>query len=374
MSEWTQRADERRERLAFLKGLGAVRTPVKRGLAQALEASWVKEPECAAALGTTPPELVAALAQAELEAYGECLTSECLVSTMACGARPGARPLLGELYTIAEPVAREASKRGHATMQSMSPEVGWNFYDRTAREDALTRIDEEKPFCLILAFPCADWRSAQCVDEGASRLLSARAKSKILVDFAVTVAERQLAAGRHFVVENPTTSRAWKLVRRLSKLTSRKTIYSVNFEQCMLGAKTSSGQPTRKGTRFLTSSREVMLAFQRHRCDRQHEHVWLHGREATNSAVYSRKMASELVSAIERQWSIDCRQLRYEALVTGGIDPKEAAPPDAAPLFTDDFETMTLVLSPRARKNRTWCPRSRLPKPGKPLTESSKTL
>ncbi len=112
MSERTQRADERRERLAFLKGLGEVRTPVKRGLAQALEASLVKELECAAALGTTPPELVAALAQAELEAYGECLTSECLVSTMACGARPGARPLLGELYTIAEPVAREASKRG----------------------------------------------------------------------------------------------------------------------------------------------------------------------------------------------------------------------------------------------------------------------
>ena len=338
MSERTQRADERRERLAFLKALGEVRTPVKRGLAQALEASLVKELECAAALGTTPPELAAALAQAELEAYGECLTSECLVSTMACGARTGARPLLGELYTIAEPVAREASKRGHATMQSMSPEVGWNFYDRTAREDALTRIDEEKPFCLILAFPCADWRSAQCVDEGTSRLLSARAKSKILVDFAVTVAERQLAAGRHFVVENPTTSRAWKLVRRLSKLASRKTMYSANFEQCMLGAKTSSGQPTRKGTRFLTSSREVMLAFQRHRCDRQHEHVWLHGREATNSAVYPRKMASELVSAIERQWSIDCRQLRYEALVTGGIDPKEAAPPDAAPLFTDDFD------------------------------------
>jgi len=70
-------------------------------------------------------------------------------------------PLVPEVYTNSQNVMREAVRRGHKVGTPMSLETGWDFTRSDHRIRAKQMIMEEKPFCLVLAFPCGPFSPLQ---------------------------------------------------------------------------------------------------------------------------------------------------------------------------------------------------------------------
>ena len=113
--------------------------------------------------------------------------------------------LCQEFFTDTERIRLTAEKRGHNTGASKTFRAGWNFYLKAHRDQALAQLDLEKPYLVVLAFPCSPWSSL-------ANLLPPRYKDgvrlrqlrdRVLVEFSVEEAFRQLSKGRHFLIENP---------------------------------------------------------------------------------------------------------------------------------------------------------------------------
>ena len=119
-------------------------------------------------------------------------------------------PLVSEVYTNAQNVMKEARCRGHGVGTAMSLETGWDFLKASHRKAAIAKVKEEKPFCLVLAFPCGPWSPLMNLRPSFD-LAMKRQEGRILLRFALDLAKLQKREGRHFVLENPIPSRAWTL-------------------------------------------------------------------------------------------------------------------------------------------------------------------
>ena len=244
---------------------------------------------------------------------------------------PDREPLVGELYTDTEPVVKLAARRGHTTMPSMTLKTGFDFLLKEDRRAADKQIKQRKPFALVLAFPCGPWSPLMELvvsrdRKRALRLQRRRRKQQTLVDYAVDKALDQLAKGRHFLIENPSRSAAWKKCPRLKRLVDnaeRLGLYLVEMDQCMTGLVGPGGGPHRKRTWILTSSEEVANELVRFQCDgnHQHEHV-IGGKRVTEAAGhYTPIFAEAIVRGFERQREKDFAEM-HEACVAqaGGED------------------------------------------------------
>ncbi len=67
-------------------------------------------------------------------------------------------PLLGEVYSDAEPVTRAAQARGHRTTPTMTLNTGCDFRRKADRDRAFAEVRRLGPFCLVIAFPCTPGR------------------------------------------------------------------------------------------------------------------------------------------------------------------------------------------------------------------------
>ncbi|CAK9054047.1 Teneurin-3, partial [Durusdinium trenchii] len=71
------------------------------------------------------------------------------------------RSLVSEVYTTSQNVMREAERRGHKVGPAMSLDNGWNFLLAEHRSRAMKVLEEEKPYCVVLAFPCGPFSPLQ---------------------------------------------------------------------------------------------------------------------------------------------------------------------------------------------------------------------
>ena len=79
-----------------------------------------------------------------------------------------------------------------------------------------------------------------------------------LLRFALRLAEEQIAGGRHYILENPAGSKAWRL-EEVQKWLKRVEALLVKFDQCQLGLRCcATGLLHMKPTRFATSSQTVI--------------------------------------------------------------------------------------------------------------------
>ena len=98
-----------------------------------------------------------------------------------------------------------------------------------------------------------------------------RADGLELIRFALDLAKLQANAGRHYLLENPLTSAAWKL-EEVQKFLEDMDCYVADFHQCRLGLKGRTGKPHRKATRMVSSSKVLAGNLDGLRCRRDHEH------------------------------------------------------------------------------------------------------
>ena len=217
------------------------------------------------------------------------------------------RLLVSEIYTTAQNVMKEAKRRGHSVGTPMSLENGWNFLREDHREKALQIVREEKPFCLVLAFPCGPFSPLQRLNSKGQETLDARqADGLVLMRFAIQLAQEQINNGRHCILENPRPSQAWHMVE-MRRFLEENDINTAVFDQCRFGLKSLSGGLHKKPTMVASSSSEVVSQLDGVRCMRDHTHVPVLGgsKITAHAGIYPHQLARALVVGIEKQFEKD---------------------------------------------------------------------
>ncbi|CAJ1376426.1 unnamed protein product [Effrenium voratum] len=227
-----------------------------------------------------------------------------------------------EVYTTTKPILREAARRGHRVGSALSLETGWALDRRAARK----LIDQEKPYFLAIAFPCGPWSPLMRLNPAAD-LAQKQAEGLVLIRFAIQLAKDQLLAGRHYLLENPLTSKAWTLPEMV-KFLEEKEAELADFHQCRFGLKNDKGEPHRKATRVATSSPQVREQLHARRCLRDHQHApVLGGAKVTVPAGhYPAPLARAMVKGMEEQFEVDFKAYPHEALAVDGEVEEEEQP------------------------------------------------
>ncbi|CAL1128158.1 unnamed protein product [Cladocopium goreaui] len=237
--------------------------------------------------------------------FWHALTEETFIQPMVFDFESFAvKPFVTEVYTSAENVMKEARKRGHNVGQSMSLETGWNFLDANDRFKAYNKIRDEKPFCVVLAFPCNGFSPLQRLNGlHPERKAERRAIGRELMKFALEIAELQIREGRHVILENPRGSEAWNEPEMLRFLEENE-LYAAIFDQCRFGLKSLSGWLHKKPTRVVSSSSDVAAELDGVTCMRNHPHApVLGGSHVTARAgIYPKPLARAMVRGLEKQF------------------------------------------------------------------------
>ena len=190
---------------------------IKKGQAQLISQAWSKREADRVRVSRSPKEVMEAF---ETDFCEEMLgyvtdTDETFFQSIDLSNVPSATnlseanatespapvgPLVSEIHTAAQNVMREAQRRGHSVCTPMSLENGWNFLREDHREKALKIVREEKPFCLVLAFPCGPFSPLQRLNAKSRDTLEARQEDGlVLMRFAIQLAREQINNGRHCI-------------------------------------------------------------------------------------------------------------------------------------------------------------------------------
>jgi len=158
-------------------------------------------------------------------------------------------------------------------------------------------IRRDRPLVLTVSPPCTLFSIA---NQGPISVRDLEV-AKELMRFAVEMCNLQLKAGRHFVLEQPRTSRAWSL-ESVMKLTITQGVILTDFHQCMYGLTAVDRlgpAPAYKPTRVLSSHPPPAEALTRP-CDGTHRHAHLVGKSAcSRAAQYPRAMCDAILKAVD---------------------------------------------------------------------------
>ena len=213
-----------------------------------------------------------------------------------------------------------AASRSWDVMEPVTLESGWDLSLSKDRALALDYVARERPDVIVAARPGTAFSAMQNLmknHSGYQEKLDLKIKEALpLVEFSARLAEIQVAGGRHFLGENPLTSKAWQTKpgqRMLRMLFPTKTHF------CAHGLKDPEwGMPIKKSTMLVTTSENVSrsLGLQ---CPGGHDHrqiksTWrdLSGRRVNASewcGGYSAEFATNILVAFEKQLKteiLDC--------------------------------------------------------------------
>ncbi len=203
---------------------------------------------------------------------------------------------------------KEAEKRGHRVGTPISWETGYDLRKALDQKAALKIVEKEEPYCLVIAFPCGPFSPLQNLNPNTDpvRLQEKLKDGRALLKFAVKLARLQHKGGRHFILENPLPSAAWK-EPELRDLIEELDCFIAELDQCRFGLVSLRGFPHKKPTRLATSSPSVANKLHGRRCLRQHEHdPVLGGVKVTSRAGhYPGLLAKAMVLGLESQFETE---------------------------------------------------------------------
>jgi hypothetical protein len=137
-----------------------------------------------------------------------------------------------------------------------------------------------------------------------------QAEGRVLVKFAIELAKIQLAGKRHFLMENPGPSEAWKLPEMI-KFLEEHFIHVARFDQCRFGLRSpGSQQPIRKRTRLLHNVPQLCQAFGGAFCQCTVPHRRIEGSEngvqlSSFCETYPPLMVETMLAAIRAEVSVE---------------------------------------------------------------------
>ena len=277
---------------------------IKTGQAQQIAQAWQKHKRDQELISKGD---VHAVMQAEWMGEMESCLNECFVSSLvlAPGLRPPPEPdgvFVSEVFTTVQRIIKEAANKGHSVGSAMSLETGWNFLKAADRKAAKEVVMKEKPYLLALAFPCGPWSALMRLNPSKDLALR-RAEGRVLIKFAIELAELQPQHGRHFLLENPLTAESWSLAE-LKRFLRRLECHQAVFDQCRFKLRGPSGLLHKKPTKVVTSSEKIADRLDGKRCnkDHEHEHVMGGSRVTAAAGLYTKELAREIIKGLEEEF------------------------------------------------------------------------
>ncbi|CAK9109164.1 unnamed protein product [Durusdinium trenchii] len=213
--------------------------------------------------------------------------------------------LATEVFTDTEPVARAIRRRGLHAGDSLTLSSGWDLRLQKDQIAAFEVLKRTKPYVVVLAFPCGPWSSLQFLNPAAN-LAGMREEALSLIAFALRVAEFQVAHGRHYVMENPRNSMAWRLPT-LQDFVLRTHSLEVVLDMCCFNLRAPDGLLHKKPTKLLTSMQAVVSAFLNCSCEGDHNHAPVMGGSKITAAAghYTSEFSDALVEAFLEQYDFE---------------------------------------------------------------------
>ena len=164
-------------------------------------------------------------------------------------------------------------------------------------------IDKHRPFVVLMGPPCTAFGPWSHLNKVVAPQAweQSLAVGLPLARLAARVATIQMAAGRHFLAENPWPSDLWKLPEWVVILKDSRVRVAYT-DQCQFGLVDKAGEPTMKPTAFVASS-EILVLPLRRKCPRTHTHSQLAGNllgesKTSFAATWPVRLCQTIVTAI----------------------------------------------------------------------------
>ena len=195
-----------------------------------------------------------------------------------------------------------ASELGISTGKPCDLVLGDNLLNSSKQREVLEQLDKEDPYLLVVAFPCGPWSSLSNFKD-LDRKEWEQSEAFKHLQFVKRLCYSQLKRGRHYLIENPLSSQAWKRMPWLLEIPH----FSVTMHQCQTDLKDHNGDYIMKPTRFVTSSPMLarVLAL---KCDRSHEHAAVQGRGqgvSASLAEWTPFLAKLILTGIKQQMLLE---------------------------------------------------------------------
>ena len=113
---------------------------------------------------------------------------------------------------------------------------------------AKKEIDQNDTDVVVMSPPCTKFSSQQRSNEKRKRKRVVRRQKKattVHVDLCIDIMKMQMAAGRYFVFDHPSTASSWELPR-LSRFLNKQSLWQVESDQCQYGQKGGGDKPFNK--------------------------------------------------------------------------------------------------------------------------------
>ena len=148
------------------------------------------------------------------------------------------------------------------------------------------------------------WKNFDQLQENAFRLAF----------IAFLVAEIQVRAKRHYIIENPLTSLLW-CMPQAEKLRRLPASSVAIIDQCEYGLKLPDGPYLKKATMFLASN-PLLLHYLNRRCSREHQHKIIRGQfidaqgKSQNVSRYAQVWPKQLCTAVAKGVELLIKHMR----------------------------------------------------------------
>ena len=307
---------------------------LKKGHAQLIQQAWERHEKDRVRISQSPGKIRQILEACHFDEYQSFMNDEVfmqavnLVDGVLGKGKPN--PLVTEVFTTSQRVSQVASGRGHHVGDPLSLDTGWDFLNPECQRLAKEKIRAEKPYCLVIAFPCGPFSPLQRLNPNGSATFEKRLQDgRTLMKFGLELAEIQLQEGRHVVLENPLPSAAWK-EPEMEKFINENEVRSAVFDQCRFRLRSAEGMLHKKPTQMVCSGSKVADMLDGRRCMRDHDHAPVLGgvKVTARAGLYPRALASAIVRGIEGQFESEYRPREVLA--------SEAVPADEEVGFGDE--------------------------------------
>jgi len=199
---------------------------------------------------------------------------------------------------------------GHAAITNMCPnfglralqpadiEYGWDLNSSTGQKEWKRVVCEFKPRLVVMGVRCTYFCGFSDMNyrDRPHVLQQLRDNEMNMVRLALWTAKHQHEHGRLFILENPASSRLWKLDEVLSLRRTTGVLDGVGHG-CQYDFKSERGYPLFKPFRFCCNHPKMLLALTR-TCPGGHQHDKVAGKETNRSGVYTDTLACVILGTL----------------------------------------------------------------------------
>ena len=204
-----------------------------------------------------------------------------------------------ELFAGEAEISSTFARKQLGVLRPRDIRYGDDLRDPAVRQEVYREIREQAPDLVWIAPPCTRWCAFSRLNYTKQERRRLRQKKKVFLDLIDDIFLLQRLNGKHVVVENPITSDIWqtKILKRWSEDAHNVCF---NLDMCSFGLHSIVDPEMRlkKGMRLMTTH-AAFRDFLCKRCDLQHEHLRVQGKDTSHSGAYPRAFAEQVVKAVE---------------------------------------------------------------------------